>query len=942
MKNLYFLLLIILPVFAFSQTVTGTILDEKGKPLFGVNVIEKGTTNGTTTDFDGKFSLSLSSANARIVFKFLGYKDKEFSAAQSPFNFRMELDEIGLDQVVVSASKRKERLLDAPASVSIISAEKIENTAAMTPADNLKNIPGVDIMPTGLVSQNVVIRGFNNVFSQSMLTLVDHRIGSVPSLRLNAFQLMPGNNLDIEKIEIVRGPGSALYGPNAADGVMHIITKSPMSLSDEQNAETSVSITGGWQSVINPEFRHAHKVSDKFGYKISGGYMQGQDFKYYDPREPNFGDEFWFGTVVDGTRFEIDSARGLQSFDRNFFIQKYNMDSRFDFAFTEDIDLTLNAGFASSNNLELTGLGAAQTDGWLYSFAQARFRWKNLFVNTFMNSSNSNDTYIISQVAAGSTPPYRFQTLADKSKMYALQIQNSNYIDDKWSFTYGFDGLFTRPNSGGTIYGRYEDDSDINQVGGYLQTEWDVNEKIKLLAAIRGDYQTPIKEFQVSPRGGIVYKPNLRHTMRATYNRAFNTPSALNLAIDLPQLFIPNGITARGLGNPTGFNYRYGVNGLPEFRSPYAITNQGWFQVGDISQNHTHFEGIARLIARGIAAESIRQSGQPVTEDGLNVLGSVIFDEIFDNPNGTSLVDPNSPINNVEQVVRDFITGNEIDLATIKDRKPVGSVITQTYEIGYKGVIKDKLFLSTDFYYTRISDFISPLTPMSYRVQFNEEQLANAISAIMQENIFISNIVPDENAERIIASTIANANGLSLGTVAPESDLINSDLVLSYANFGQVDVFGIDVGATYLVTDNISVSGAFSWVNRDRFDVEGASNGFIALNAPRYKSSVAVDWMNIADTGFGFGVNWRWQDAFPANSALYVGEVKAANLIDVNVSYRPRFSENTILSANFYNIANYQFQRFPGTPAIGFYGLFKLQHTFGYKIGKSKGVQDIR
>lgn len=931
MKNKLLLsIAIFIPFFLKAQTINGVVIDEKGNPMFGVNVIEKNTTNGITTDFDGKFSLKVSSENSIIVFKFLGYRDFEAKANSLTINVKMSVEDIGLSQVVVSASKRKERLLDAPASMSVINAEKIENTAAMTAVDNLKNIPGVDIMPTGLVSQNVVIRGFNNVFSQSMLTLVDYRIGSVPSLRLNAFQLMPGNNLDIEKIEIVRGPGSALYGPNAADGVMHIITKSPMSLSDEQNAETAVSLTGGWQSVISPEFRHAHKVNNKFGYKISGGYMQGQDFKYYDPREPNFGDAFWFGTVKEGVRFESDTLKGIQSFDRNFFIRKYNMDSRFDISINDDIDITLNAGFASSNNLELTGLGAAQTDGWMYSFAQARFRWKNFYVNTFMNSSNSGDTYIISQVEEGSTPPYNFQTLLDKSKMYALQLQNSNYIEDKWSFTYGFDGLFTRPNSNGTIYGRYEDDSDINQVGAYLQTEWDINEKFKLLGALRGDYQTPIKEFQLSPRGGVVYKPSQRHTLRATYNRAFNTPSALNLAIDLPQLFIPNGITARGLGNPTGFNYRYGVNGLPEFRSPYATTNQGWFQVGDLTNNYLHFEGIARLISRGVAAAAL---GDDVTPEGVDVLGSIFFNEIFNNELGTSLVDENSPINNVDHVVRDFITGRDIDLSTIKDRKPVGSVITQTYELGYKGVIKDKLFLSTDLYFTRISDFISPLTPMSYRVQFNEQQLAAAIVDIMQQNIELSGIVPDANAAQIIASTLANTNGLSLGTVAPESELINSDLVLSYANFGQVDVFGIDLGATYLVNDDISISSSFSFVNKDRFNVEGASNGFIALNAPRFKTALAIEYVDIVNTGFGFGINWRWQDAFPANSALYVGDVKAANLIDVSLSYRPSFSENTILSANLNNITNYQFQRFPGTPAIGFYGLFKLQHTFKYKFG---------
>lgn len=810
----------------------------------------------------------------------------------------------------------------------------------MTVADNLKNTPGVDVMPTGLVGANVTVRGFNNIFSGGMLTLVDNRIGSVPSLRVNAFQLMPANNSDIEKIEVVRGPGSALYGPNASNGVLHIITKSPLALSDDENAETMVSLSGGSRSIFNPEFRHAHKVSDKFGYKISGGYMQGHDFPFYDPREPTPGQSYYFGSVEDGVREVVDSARGLQTFDRDFFIQKYNTDARFDFAFNEDIDLTVNAGVSRTKNIELTGLGAAQGVGWLYSYAQARFRWKNLFVNTFMNSSNSGDTYIISQVEPGQEPPFFFQTLADRSKFYALQIQNSSYIGDKWSFTYGFDGLFTRPNSGGTIYGRYEDDSDINQLGIYNQTEWDVTDKLSLTAALRLDYQTPIEEWQLSPRGAIVYKPNTRNTFRATYNRAYDAPGALNLAIDLPQLFIPNGITARGLGNPNGFNFRYGENGLAQFRSPYATTGMGWFDVGNTAQNYQHFEGIARLISTGAAINVLNDIGNTnPTQSDIQSQANFIYDIAFRGTadGGVSLVDAGSdnPINNVDQIVTDFITGNQIDLRDVKDRDPVGSVITQTAEIGYKGVLFDKLMLSVDLYYTQISNFISPLSPVSYRVQFNQGQLEEAIVDVMLQNITnsgIDNLI--NGAEDLIGATLANTNGLSLGTVAPESDLVNSDLVLTYLNLGSVDVAGGDLGLTYLATDNIAVSGAFSFVNKDRIPLQGASDGFIGLNAPRFKTAFSVDVKEFGKTGFGGGINWRWQDAFPANSALYVGNVNAANLVDITLSYRPTFSENTLLSLNLNNIFNNEFQRFPGTPFIGFYALGKIQHTFKYKIGK--------
>ncbi|MFT6685091.1 MAG: hypothetical protein ACJAVH_000345, partial [Bacteroidia bacterium] len=160
MKKMYVLITCLLGMYGLiAQSVTGTVSDENGEPLFGVNVIEKNTYNGTTTDFDGKYTLDLTIENPSVVFKFVGYRDKTVAYTGGKINHKMEVDEIGLDAVVVSASKRKERVLDAPASVTLINSTKIENTAAVVATDNLKSVPGVDVMPTGLVSSNVSVRG---------------------------------------------------------------------------------------------------------------------------------------------------------------------------------------------------------------------------------------------------------------------------------------------------------------------------------------------------------------------------------------------------------------------------------------------------------------------------------------------------------------------------------------------------------------------------------------------------------------------------------------------------------------------------------------------------------------------------------------------------------------------------------------------------------------
>lgn len=938
MKKVYLLLVCLISLNSLmAQTASGTVTDENGDPLFGVNVIEKNTLNGTTTDFDGKYTLNLTTDNPSVVFKFVGYRDKMIAFTGAKINHQMKVDEIGLDAVVVSASKRKERILDAPASVTLISAEKIENTAAVVATDNLKSIPGVDIIPTGLVSANVAVRGFNGIFSGSMLTMVDNRIGQVPSLKVNAFQLMPGSNDDIERIEIVRGPGSALYGPNAADGVMHIITKSPLDIRGDHNTETTISFTGGSRSVWAPNIRHAQKISDKVGFKISGGYMQGHDFPYYDPREPTPGTNFVFGTVRDGVQFEVDSAAGLQTFDRDFFIQKYNFDTRIDYAVSKDVDFTFSGGYANTTNLELTGLGGAQGVDWGYTYAQVRARYKSLFVNYFMNSSNSGDTYLISQLDGSEPQPYQFQTLLDKSKLHGLQIQHNSSIKQLVDFTYGFDAILTRPVSDGTIYGRYEDDDAINQLGVYGQAEYHVSEKFDVLAALRGDYQDRIGEFFLSPRAAIVYKPSNRHTTRLTYNRAFSAPSALNTALDLPQVFVPNGIIARGLGNPDGFNFNYGSDGFAQFRSPY---DNGWYDVADLSNNHVHFDGFLNSLSNLIATTLYGTDYDAAQFDF--VKGDLV------SLTGDLSSASSSLNNNVERKVIDFISNEEYDYTQISDLESIKSTVTQTMELGYKGIIKDKFFLSADLYYTRIDNYVSPLSPASYRVLFDDDQLAQELIPVYQSNAGTTQSGIIEGALAGLAGDagvsvgewlVGAMQGFSLGTVAPEDDLVNSDMILTYINLGEVDIAGADLGATYVENfkeSTLKISGMFSFMNKDRISLAGASGGYIALNAPKFKTSLAVEGANIGNTGIGAGINWRWQDAFPANSAVYVGEVVAANLIDLSISYRPNFSKNTVLSGTFYNITNNEFQRFPGTPFIGFYTMMKLSHTFKYSIGGKK------
>ena len=278
---------------AQQGTIVGRVVDaESGEPLSGVDVELVVGTNRVqppvSTGEDGQFRIA-GVANGRysVVFTTIGFETKRVDgvsvqageAATTLGNVLLTSIVFRLNPVVVTASRTQEKALDSPSSVYTVESEEIEEQKATTAVDYIRTLPGADVVTTGLAQHNVVARGFNNVFSGALFVLTDNRWASVPSLRFNAYNLIPITNEDIDRIEFVLGPGSALYGPNVDKGVMHIITRSPL---DYQG--TTASAAGGARGgndVGDPgglgqfSFRHAGLFSPNVGYKLSGMYFQG-------------------------------------------------------------------------------------------------------------------------------------------------------------------------------------------------------------------------------------------------------------------------------------------------------------------------------------------------------------------------------------------------------------------------------------------------------------------------------------------------------------------------------------------------------------------------------------------------------------------------------------------------------------------------------------------
>ena len=272
---LFFISCSIIPLAAQIE-ISGRVVDANQEGLAFANVILDGTYEGTATDVDGNFNISTSANPANLIISYIGYKTQRLSFTSSESGVVIILEE-GLDlsgDIIVSASRKREMVQEAPAAVSVIGERKLRLDASAEPMLALRNLVGVDIAQYGVSTGQINLRGKSEVFQTESFIIADHRNIVIPSLGTFFAGQHPIDLLDLERIEVIKGPGSALYGPGVEGGIVHFISKDPF-----RHPGTSVTVAGGTQDQLSASFRHAQVISDQFAFKITGHYRRANDFE---------------------------------------------------------------------------------------------------------------------------------------------------------------------------------------------------------------------------------------------------------------------------------------------------------------------------------------------------------------------------------------------------------------------------------------------------------------------------------------------------------------------------------------------------------------------------------------------------------------------------------------------------------------------------------------
>jgi iron complex outermembrane receptor protein len=939
-----FSILVLFAIFApsliFAQTarVEGQVTDAiTGAPLPGANVMllageMQRQVGGAATDIDGVYRLSGIPADSYVlVVRFVGYTELRRSVdleggETATVDVALESSGIDLEQVVISASRQQEKVLDAPASISILDTRDLEHETAPSSVETLRNTSGVDMAQTGIDRREVVLRGFNNAFSGATYTLTDYRHAAVPSLGVNIYSIMPNMSIDLERVEVVRGPGSALYGAGVDNGVIHFITKDPFTYPG-----TTVSLLGGSRSLKGGELRHAGIVSDRLGYKITGSYVEAVDWEL-DPDDP-----------VDMRQIENDGGR------RDTDYRRYTVNGLVQYRFADGVRLTANGGYGALDATVLSGIGTVRGEGFGYSYGQLRLRAGDFFAQGYFNKNNAGDSFVY---GTG-------QAVVDRGVLYNLQAQ---YDFDTWGqrqrFIVGADAEFTRPETEGRILGRNEDRDNISEIGGYVQSSTTIAQPLTLTMALRTDYNNVFEEVQLSPRAALVYRPHPTQSLRVSYNHAFSSPTTNSLFLDITAREVtfeptPYRLMFQGRGSADGFTF-------DEFQRTntvrFSLPVQGFFgndvPLGSLPLVPVYGVAASELVPRIMAGDVLTN----LTEQQRQLIAQLMGHSAQVGSLGSAATDA-AALGLPDDSDRGYRSvSGPIEIPSLKQ------TTSQTFEIGYKGLVADRFIVAVDGYYTRKENFVSGQQVVSPLAYLQQDALTQDMVQALSTSFSTSNDPIVQNLLQQLEDTglpsaqvpqlLGGLTGAALadtpaGVVQPDQPVLPPGTenavgaFAAYRNFGSLAYWGADISVDYLVLDVLSVFANASWVSDDFFDYEDLSETnedlFVALNAPQTKLKGGVDYR--PPEGFSFSMSGRFVKGFPvASGAVYIGGlpepygdgtggVEDYFLLDLGAGYAfERHVPGLRLDAGVRNLLDNEHREFVGAPRIGRFASIRLTY----------------
>src|SRR5688500_8595853 len=416
------------------------------------------------------------------------------------------------DQVVVSASRSEEALVNAPAAVTLITTETIQNSPATNMGDLLRAVPGINVTQVSARDVNFTTRGATSTLATSQLALVDGRSIYLDFFGMVMWDLVPTNMNEIKQIEVVRGPASAVWGANAMSGVVNVITRTPRELAAAGGSAVTIGVGAFNRNVSGRDEdsgtlfyvngSHAQAVDDRWSYKLSAGYLTQDPLPRPAGVIPNVFSTPYPPFVNEGT-------------------SQPKFDGRVDYDLAGDGGvITFAGGVAGTEGIIHSGIGPFDISSESnMTYFTTRYQKGGRRIAFFTNLLDGDASNLLARVPPLGAPlPLVFDT-----KTFDFEASDLRTIGTRHVLTYG--GNFRR-NTFDISLAPVGDDR--NEGGAFVQDEIFLSDHFRWVIGGRIDKFSSIDDAVFSPRTTFMIKPDAAQTIRLSFNRAFRAPSYIN------------------------------------------------------------------------------------------------------------------------------------------------------------------------------------------------------------------------------------------------------------------------------------------------------------------------------------------------------------------------------------------------------------------------------
>lgn len=909
MRNLpvFLVFVLICPAFIYAQqtTIEGKVIDDDTQePLVNANVLVKGKDKGTVTDVEGSFSLTVEESNKVVLaISYVGYEETEKAITDFTKDHSISLAKTAIpgQEIVVTASKVSENVMESPVSIEKMDAEEIEQASSGDFYQGISNFKGVDLIESSIGFKTVNMRGFNTTTPVRAVQFVDGMDNQAPGLNFPVGNLVGASEIDLQNIEVISGASSALYGANAFQGVISMKTKSPY-----YHQGLSAKIKGGTRNMMEGQLRYARTLGkeDKFAFKVVGSYMTVDDWEATHPTANRYGD--------------IETSVNLTEILR----QRQNDESLSEEE-QEDIDGLLNwfqfqAQNAYPGKIDIQAPGYDEKDIVDYNSNSLKLAGEAHY--KFTEDVKASYTYKFGQGTAIYQGVNRYSINDIKFQQHKLQVDGKNFQVRGYTTLeeagQSYDIVFTGINLSRRGARQYVDgylseyidalEEYSNEFDDGVSNEDVDSARIRARSAAANEWVDPGTEEFDSLQNKITNNPDLREGSQFQDNSSLqHIEGQYNVPWDYMDIILGGSVRRY---HPSSYGTIFSDslknpadtldNGRNDPDAEYVNLDTytgGAFVQGSKSlfDDHLKLVGSVRFdkhenfnlqfsprlsVIYQMENQTFRVSGlsafrSPTLQDQyidlnlgpVKLLGNTSG---FDNLYTLSSVDE---VNSVVDSTSDFTNETLAKLETI-NLDPVQPEQVQTIEFGYRGMFEKKFYIDVTGYFSVYDNFIGEVR--AARPEKGEAGKETGVNDILVDNYEVLQI--PTNAEK------------------------------------SVETYGGSIGLNYYFARYLNASANYTYADISVDEDDPIIPGF---NTPEHKFNIGLNGNRVWE-GLGFSTNFKWVDEYMWRSSFGDGMVDSYYTLDAQVFYELDNYYSTI-SIGASNLTNNEFRTAYGAPRIG-------------------------